>query len=291
MTPTLEHDVVVVTIPVYNEQRFIAETIASVREQVWQDYAVLISDNGSTDRTEEICRGEIRGDDRFHFVRHGRNRGAAWNFNYTLGASKSPYFMWLGSHDKISPDFLSRHIEALEARPEHSLSYSRTQWIDEAGRPSRITDPSRLSQIRGRPLQRYFEAARRLDECTAINNLLRRSAIGGARLESVAGSDKVMLSQLLFHGTAHLAEGPFYYRRETAHRPDYMERLTGEAGHVRDRAAMIPVYLANLDRLVGWPRRWIVRRLLDSLLHKKLTGRYTTSDRINFAIMRRLGLR
>ncbi len=48
--------VVGVGMPVYNGERFLAEAIESVLRQSFADFELVISDNASTDRTEEICR-------------------------------------------------------------------------------------------------------------------------------------------------------------------------------------------------------------------------------------------
>lgn len=289
--PGFRHELLVVAIPAFNEERFIGDAVASLRAQSWTDFLAVVSDNASSDGTRDACLAAIDGDPRFHYFRHPENRGGAGNFNWILGATQSRYIMWLGAHDMISPNFLERHLRALEGHPEYSLSYSRTHWVDEGGAPLKVTNPSALDQIRGRPLQRFFDCVRRLRECTPINNVIRRSALGGARFQNVAASDQVVLAELLFHGPAHLAEETKYIRREIVHRADYMERLTGQPGQRMDKTGIIPLYLSAHDRLVRFPLRLLTRRLLESLLQKSLRGRYTTADRIHFRIMEWLGLR
>ena len=287
------HDVIVVAIPAYNEERHIAETIASVQAQRWTNFVAVISDNASTDRTGEVCRREIAGDPRFHYIRHAENAGASANFNWVLDRSESPLFMWMGAHDLIHPDFLADHVRALEERPDCSLSYSLTQWIDESAAPLKVTDPSALADIRGRPLARYFGSVRRLRECTVINNVLRRSAIGQVRFNDVPGCDMVMISEMLFRGPANRIAKPQYLRREIAHRNiDYMERLTGKTGLSRDYGEMVALYLANFDRLLfRHPMRRLARPLLKSLIERSRQCRpFTSMDWIHIAAMRLLAL-
>jgi len=55
---------VTVAIPVYNGDNYVHEALDSVLAQTFQDFEIVISDNGSTDRTEAICReyaARIRG--------------------------------------------------------------------------------------------------------------------------------------------------------------------------------------------------------------------------------------
>src|SRR5262245_23085719 len=53
-----------VGMPVYNGERYLAKAIESVMSQTMTDFEVVISDNASTDRTEEICRHYVAADAR-----------------------------------------------------------------------------------------------------------------------------------------------------------------------------------------------------------------------------------
>jgi O-antigen biosynthesis protein len=292
MNDPLHHDRIVIAIPVYNEERFIAETLASVAAQEWQDFAVLISDNASTDRTGEICRDLAAADPRFHYIRQRENRGSAENFNYALDMTAGPLVMCLGGHDTIAPDFLKEHLRAMAEKPSCSLSYSLTQWTDENGTPVRVTNPSRLNLIVGTPLARYMKSVRRIGEATAINNVIRRSALGASRFSKIASSDHVVLSELLFGGPANLVDRPLYIRREVDRRPDYMERLTGEAGVERDVMALFDIYRRSHSRLPLAPIvKRLTRPLLNSLLRERFADCYGFSDKVNFRLMRWLDLR
>lgn len=272
----IHHPVIVVGIPAYNEERHIAETIASLKGQSWGDFLAIVSDNASTDRTEEVCRQAIGGDPRFHFVRQPENRGAAFNFNYLLEASDSPYFMWLGAHDVIAPDFLEEHIDALEADPALSLSYSLTQWIDASGAPLEVVNSSRLDSIRGGAVGRYVKSIWRLGDCTAINNVVRRRLLGETRFGNIPGCDRIMLSELLANGPANLVAKPHYLRREVEHdRGDYMERITGVHEAALDMGSTARLYLASFDRLTrGRPSRWLLRPWLHFVLAWKIRRRF-----------------
>ena len=59
-----------VGIPVYNGANYVAEAIASILGQSYQDFELLIQDNASTDQTGEICREFARQDRRVSYVRN-----------------------------------------------------------------------------------------------------------------------------------------------------------------------------------------------------------------------------
>ncbi len=68
-------------LPVYNGDNFLAEAIDSILRQTMEDFELIISDNASTDRTEEICREYAAGDSRIRYYRNESNLGAMANYN------------------------------------------------------------------------------------------------------------------------------------------------------------------------------------------------------------------
>ena len=73
-----------VGLPVYNGERYLEEALADLVAQTHTDLDILISDNGSTDRTQEICTAWAERDPRITYHRQETNRGAAWNHNAVI---------------------------------------------------------------------------------------------------------------------------------------------------------------------------------------------------------------
>ena len=88
-------------LPVYNGERHLRRAIDSHLAQSFTDFELIICDNASTDRTEEICRYYASMDERVRYYRHATNTGAVWNFNHCFEIARGKYFKW-SSHD----DFL-----------------------------------------------------------------------------------------------------------------------------------------------------------------------------------------
>ena len=86
-------------LPVYNGERFLPQALDSILAQTFEDFELIISDNASTDTTEEICRTYATQDQRIHYHRHEQNRGAAWNFNYIVPLARGEYFKWAADDD------------------------------------------------------------------------------------------------------------------------------------------------------------------------------------------------
>ena len=93
--------------PVYNAQRFLREVLDSILAQTFTDFELIISDNGSTDATESICREYAARDPRVLYYPNDRvNHGPAWNYNRTEALARGEYFKWAAADDLLAPTLL-----------------------------------------------------------------------------------------------------------------------------------------------------------------------------------------
>ena len=92
--------------PVYNGDNFIEEAITSILAPDFDDFELIITDNASADRTEEICRAFAAKDDRVRYHRHEKNLGAAPNYNSGYELARGEYIKWCAHDDNISPNYV-----------------------------------------------------------------------------------------------------------------------------------------------------------------------------------------
>jgi glycosyltransferase involved in cell wall biosynthesis len=121
--------------PVYNGERYLQCALDCVRAQTFEDHELIISDNGSTDRTEEICRNYAAADSRVRYIRHERNKGAAFNYNVVFEEARAPFFKWISDDDTMTPDMVARCMETLQANPKAIIAYPLARHIDALGEP------------------------------------------------------------------------------------------------------------------------------------------------------------
>ncbi len=74
---------------VHNGEEHLTEQIDSLLRQTFEDFELIIGDNASTDRTEEICRDFAARDQRIRYIRRDRNYGATQNANLLFGVAPS----------------------------------------------------------------------------------------------------------------------------------------------------------------------------------------------------------
>lgn len=85
---------ITVVISVYNDEKFIAKSIESVRAQTYKNWELILVDDGSTDRSGEICDEYVREDERIRVI-HQENRGYSGARNAGLDVAEGTYITFL----------------------------------------------------------------------------------------------------------------------------------------------------------------------------------------------------
>src|ERR1051325_8805772 len=125
---------VTIGLPVYNSERFIAQSLDSLLAQTYGDFRIIISDNASTDGTPDLCNDYARRDKRVFYSRNAVNIGASPNFNRVFALSESPYFKWATADDYWAPSMLEKCVRILESAPTIALCYPKTTLVDAEGK-------------------------------------------------------------------------------------------------------------------------------------------------------------
>jgi glycosyltransferase involved in cell wall biosynthesis len=122
-----------VGLPVYNGERYLAESLDALLGQAYEDFELIISDNASTDGTADICHGYERQDSRVRYIRQPRNIGLAANHDLVVEESRGELFKWASHDDLYGRDLLGLCVDALDASPKAVLAHSWTAMIDSVG--------------------------------------------------------------------------------------------------------------------------------------------------------------
>ncbi len=206
-----------------NERQFIRESLASLQAQDYSNLEIVISDNCSTDETDEICRQMCDSDPRVSFERQEQNIGAAANSIYVLERSSGKYFMWASGHDLWSPNLISTAVGALEERPDAVLAYASSSWIDADGQP--LDKESGWYDTRGmNPMVRLFMAF--WGNLHPVLGLIRTEYLKNIpKLHACSGSDQIILAELALRGDfLHVADAS-WTRRETRGKEVHKDKI------------------------------------------------------------------
>lgn len=202
-----------VGMPAYNAETWIEAAIESILRQSLSDFEFIISDNGSTDRTAELCQSYAERDSRIRFLRSERNRGAVWNFNHVLAQATAPYFKWASANDLCHPDFLDACVRVLEQDSRVVLAYPRSAlFTDDPERGEPYDDDLGLEM--DDPCARFMRFIERIRLNNVMMGVMRRDAIRATPQEQCfLGSDVVMMAALTLAGRFHQVPRTMFYRR------------------------------------------------------------------------------
>lgn len=122
-------------IPTYNVEKFIPETLESVRKQIAKpsDFELILVDDASTDNTIEIINKEIKGMNNIKFFSRKENKGLAITRNQAIQKSKGKYIVLLDGDDLLEPKAVESTIDFMESNPFVQYSYSKHKRIDKEG--------------------------------------------------------------------------------------------------------------------------------------------------------------
>lgn len=189
-------------LPVYNGENYLDAAIESILAQEFEDFELVISDNGSTDRTEEICRRYASKDLRIRYFREEQNRGAAWNYNRVFALSRGDFFKWQAHDDVCLPAMLQRCVDTFDHAPGTVvLVFPRVEIIDHDGTPMTAFKPESLDARQASASRRLSVVLRELNMACAVFGLARASALRTTRLIGpFVASDYALLAELAMLG-------------------------------------------------------------------------------------------
>lgn len=217
---------VTIGMPVYNGENFIRDAFNSILAQTYSDWELVISDNASTDRTEQICREYAQRDHRIHYYRSAKNLGASWNYVRVFQLASGEYFKWAAHDDMIAPDFLRKCVDVLDRDPGVVVVYARTQFIDETGNFVGTYDPDTSGFDSPKPRDRFrvrtsrirppFPFVKRmLEDAHAVFGLIRTDALKSVPpLGNYGASDQILLAQLALRGRFHRIPEYLFFNRD-----------------------------------------------------------------------------
>ncbi|TMQ55303.1 MAG: glycosyltransferase family 2 protein [Candidatus Eisenbacteria bacterium] len=200
-------------LPVYNGEQYLAEALDSLLAQTFEDFELIVCDNASTDRTEEIGRRYAAQDRRVRYERNARNLGAPANYRRAFELSRGRYFRWAAADDVSAPQSLARCLEVLEREPNVVLAYPKTRFIDERSRVTADYE-DRLHVQSSKASDRFYQVLRRLERCNAIYGLMRADVLKCTRLlGDFLAADVVFMTELSLYGTFWEVPEFLFYRR------------------------------------------------------------------------------
>jgi len=212
-------------IPVFNGERYLAETLDSVFAQTHDDVEVIVADDGSTDRSAEIARG------RGTIVVQQPNAGHAAARNLGLSVASGAFVAFLDADDLWHPEKLARQLARFNERPELAVVFTHIEnFFSPDADPAARPDDDAF-----RPIPGY----------TSVTMLARADAfakVGGFDVELKHGNDRDLFCRAAELGVA-IEMMPDVLVRRRLHAQNRSAALSSDS-----RAEYIRILKASLDR-------------------------------------------
>ncbi|WP_421656858.1 glycosyltransferase family 2 protein [Leptothermofonsia sp. ETS-13] len=203
-------------LPVFNGEAYLREAIDSLLVQTFTDFELIISDNASIDKTEEICKEYSIKDNRIRYYRNEQNIGAIPNHNLTFQLSRGEFFKWAAHDDLHSPDYLQRCVEILQQDESVILCYAKTTLIDKDGKiVGKYNATQKADSLK--PNERFRDIILYEYRCYQIYGVMRSSILKKVPpLGNFQSSDNAFLARLSLLGRFYeIPEYLFFNRRHS----------------------------------------------------------------------------
>lgn len=131
MDQVITSPMVTVLMPVYNGAPFLGEAISSVLAQTFNDFELLIIDDGSTDNSADIVRAHA--DERIRLIRNDRNLGLIASLNKGIDLAKGSFIARMDCDDRMHPERLAKQVKAMLAEPGIAVLATYVEFINTDG--------------------------------------------------------------------------------------------------------------------------------------------------------------
>jgi glycosyltransferase involved in cell wall biosynthesis len=199
-------------IPTYNSERYIRDTVDSVLAQTYPVHEVIVVDDGSTDRTQEVLASY---GDRIRYIRQA-NAGPPVARNTGLAHATGDWIALLDSDDLWVPKKLESQMDYIERHPSCGLVYTDMKTFDDAGI---IEESVKITRNLKLPSGNIFPEmfAETLFQTSAV--LIRKScidAVGGFDTELRMGDDYELFLRISRHYELGYVDEPVVLYRQHA---------------------------------------------------------------------------
>lgn len=209
-------------LPIFNEEKFIANKLRNLLNQTFTDFEIIISDNASTDSTRKICEGFVNGDKRIVYFRQPTNQGWLSNFKKTLHEASSEFFVWTSADDLWDDCFLERALDILEKNDNIVCSIGKIMIYDQVSNDEiKIIDVSekqylknfKLESLSGTYNQKAYQILHNPSYANYLYGLFKIEILKKSIDHNFSLSwDRTLILKIAKYGDLHISNDFFWYR-------------------------------------------------------------------------------
>lgn len=130
-----------VILPVFNTEKYVAESIQSILDQTFTNFELIIINDGSTDNTASVVKKF--NDQRIVYVENSENKGLIFSLNRGIDVARSDIIARMDADDVAVGSRLKKQYEFLLSHPEYGMVSSLVRLIDEEGNKMEVWKDAR----------------------------------------------------------------------------------------------------------------------------------------------------
>ena len=246
---------VAIGIPTFNEEIFIASTLESALKQFehFSDLEIFISDNCSEDNTisqiENVLENSKVKKSSVKVIKNSVNHGAKSNFWRVFDSSDSEFFLWLGSHDQISENYISHGIQHMLEKPETSMFCGTHKGL--TAKNELIEQDVLYNFNHDNSIERYLSSILKLSNCYIFHSIFRRKTLKGYSRPQAPSADHIIISRWLWSGKLHQSRNCVYFRRYFDTKNRDQKNAAGKYVNQKNNMQFFDAYLTDLSNLLS----------------------------------------
>ncbi len=216
-------------LPVYNGEKYIKKRIKSILNQSFQNFEIIISNNASTDLTEEICIELEKQDVRIKYFKQPHNIGGMSNFGFVLSKAQREFFVWASHDDEWDVEFLKKNYEFLEVEKSYVGSVTKVDFINLENNETKLENNSKIRKILRNKMRskrpnlypirgKYYKKIRNIlksRSSTMMYGLMRTEFLQKSMIEQrFLGDEWTVMFNIVKYGNYNEIDEKMLFRRE-----------------------------------------------------------------------------
>lgn len=131
----MKSDLISIVVPIYNAEKYLAETILSIQEQTYTNWELILVDDCSTDGTTEIVNKYIKTDNRIRAIRNKENKGSAFSRNIGITNAQGNFLCFQDADDLWDKNKLELQLKFMKTTG-CAFSYTSYKFVNKDGMPT-----------------------------------------------------------------------------------------------------------------------------------------------------------
>lgn len=186
-----------IIIPIYNKGAYLDRCLTSILQQTYNNFEVIMIDDGSNDNSSKIANKFIKQDNRFSYYYHS-NHGVSYSRNIGIKKSKGQYILFIDADDSLNNEYLNNIWESINKAPHYPLYIFSLTKIYPNGHKEKLPLPYH-GKISTEQLKKTFIT---IQEATGLYGFVCNKAIA---------KDFLLENNIDFDTTQKLAEDLNFY--------------------------------------------------------------------------------